>query len=346
MATPEALFRALLRIPSRLSRRESWRNAWLKLRIGCVDAERPRRYPLRVQIEATSQCNLRCPTCPHARTATESRHLDEASLRTLLDRLPRLPDRVILSGVGEPLINPRFFSLVDLLAGRGILCEFYTNGTLLRKDVRHGILQRPNIDRIGISCDGATKATFEALRVGADFDRWKLCVGKFLAEARQAGGLTVGVNVVVSKGNLGELGNIFELALGLGFDHIVLLDTIPSDDSTASLGLSEDQLSAIRRADYARAAAVRGVPVQFCFRMAGAPPQSLPRCLQPWQSLFVRADGGVEPCAGLFGPDKMPVMGNLLEQDFAAIWHGEPYRAFRRQSARGINPLCRICPYY
>ena len=28
-------------------------------------------------------------------------------------------------------MNPEFFSLVDVLAERGIKCEFYTNGTLL-----------------------------------------------------------------------------------------------------------------------------------------------------------------------------------------------------------------------
>ena len=94
------------------------------------------------------------------------RHLTEEEFRRILDRLPWSPERVLLSGIGEPLMNPHFFSLVDILAERKIQCEFFTNGTLLTARMRQAILARPSITAISISCSMAQeKATFENLRV-------------------------------------------------------------------------------------------------------------------------------------------------------------------------------------
>jgi radical SAM protein with 4Fe4S-binding SPASM domain len=348
MATWKVICRALGRVPGRLLRREAWRDGPLKWRIGCFGPERPRRFPVRVQIESTSKCNLRCATCPHAREAAGGRHLTVTALARMLDRLPRVPARVVLSGVGEPLVNPEFFALVDVLAARKILCEFYTNGTLLSAQTRREVLARAGVVGVTISCDGARRETFEAARVGASFDAWRERVGAFLGEVRrQRGGtLRVGFNTVLSQRNAGEVAQILQLALELGVDDVFLLDPVPVDDLVASLRPSDAVIDELRQASLLRAARARGLNVKCMFRTPGGPPQSLPRCLQPWQYIFLGADGKVLPCCALFDSQTMPVMGNLLDQDFAAIWHGPAYRRFRRTSAQGTNPCCTVCPYY
>ena len=135
---------------SNVSRREFWRDAFLRLRVGYVAPQRPLRLPARLQIEATSQCNLRCPSCSHAKEKGNGQHLTEEAFRKILDHLPWSPARVTLSGVGEPLMNPQFFSLVDILTERRIKCDFYTNGTLLTPRMQEAILSRSNIDFISI----------------------------------------------------------------------------------------------------------------------------------------------------------------------------------------------------
>ena len=140
---------------------ESWKRVPLKLAVRYVAPERPRRFPVRLQIEPTSRCNLRCPCCPHSREAGDGRSFPRG-LRRILDRLPWAPNRVILSGIGEPLVNPQFFALVDILAERRIWCQFYTNGTLLTPRTQEAILSRGNIDTISISCDGSQQSTFRA----------------------------------------------------------------------------------------------------------------------------------------------------------------------------------------
>jgi radical SAM protein with 4Fe4S-binding SPASM domain len=245
-------------------------------------------------------------------------------------------------------MNPRFFALVDILAERNIQCEFFTNGTLLTARMRQAILSRPNIRAISISCDGAEKTTFENLRVGADFESWKESVHEFLIAAKRQHGrtLSVGVNLLLSKGNLKEIEDIIRLAAKLGFDSVSILQPIPVDDIGAALCPSPAELSTVRQEDLFDLAGGLGLKILFFVQHATSLLKFMPRCTQPWEYVFIRANGDVAPCPAVFGSDKRATMGNIFQQEFNAIWRGERFREFRRTSASGTNALCRICPYH
>jgi radical SAM protein with 4Fe4S-binding SPASM domain len=326
------------------------RSTYRKLAIRYLNPERPARYPQTLQIEATSKCNLRCPSCPHSREAGRGEHLSPDALRTVLARLPWSPRRVILSGVGEPLANPRFFELVDVLAGRNIRCQFYSNGTLLSARAAGEILARPNIFKIEISCDGASAPVFEGLRAGADFQQWKERVGRFVAQARELRygrrRLSLGVFTVLSRENAAEIPRIISLAAELGFDGLTILDAIPFDEVSAALHVSEAQYAGLHPERLAALGRAAGIDVVRLLRREATPPRARLRCLLPWNFAFIRNGGEVAPCHALFSADKAPVMGNVFEDRFLDIWHGPRFREYRRASAAGTNPLCRLCPYY
>ncbi len=256
------------------------------------------------------------------------------------------PQQVILSGVGEPLVNPHFLTLVDMLAERGIGCVFYTNGTLLRPEMRHALLARNNIRQVAISCDGARKETFESLRRGADFDRWRENVVQFLAEAkqRQRAPIRLPAFIVVSKLNLDELPEIIRLVAGLGFDRANVLDPIPVDEESAAMCPSDSELEAIR-SGMIELGRQLDFSIDTWFRRPGSRRRSILRYLQPWEFMFVRANGDVAPCCALFGSDQSAVMGNIFVQPFHDIWRGQQFGEYRARSAAGVNPRCRICPY-
>ena len=69
----------------------------------------------------------------------------------------------------------------------------------------------------------------------------------------------------------------------------------------------------------------------------------LTRCMQPWDFLFVRANGDVASCCALFSSDKAAVMGNVVQDSFADVWRGMRFREFRRALVSKTNPLCRVC---
>lgn len=300
-----------------------------------------------VQIEATSRCNLSCPSCSYSKEGTAGQHLTPENLRSILDSFPKRPEKVLLSGIGEPLLNPRFFELTDMLAQRNIRCSFFTNGTVLRPEFRREILSRNHIYAVSISCDGARKETFEALRRGANFEKWKEGVGQFIAEAKQRPEpLKVTALVLVGSRNLAELPEIIRFVASLGFESASLLEPIPVDEEAASLCLGADQVSNLLKGELFGLARELKFRVDWCLRRPGRPPDAFVRCVMPWEYIFIRANGNVAPCCAVFGSDKGVVMGNIFRQPFKEIWRGEPFREFRRTCASGTNSLCRICPYY
>src|SRR5262245_15027129 len=88
----------------------------LKALVTRVKHERGLSHPSTIQIEASSSCNLRCPSCSLSREVNPGRNITPDELRSILDRLPFQPGSVSLNGIGEPLINPKFFELVDIIA--------------------------------------------------------------------------------------------------------------------------------------------------------------------------------------------------------------------------------------
>ena len=343
-STKESRNRLRGRMINRLVRKI--RQDLMAIRITYLDIEQAGWNPTFIQIEATSKCNLRCPGCSHSREAESGQHLSLDQLQEILDILPFPPKHVILSGVGEPLLNPHFFSLVDLLAERGTSCHFFTNGTLLSPKACEAIVRRQNIISLTISGDGAEETTFENLRLGAHFESWKRSVRGLTERAKdERPELRIGMNTVISRQNINELGDIIRLAADLGFRVVHFLDPIPVDEITAANVPSEIEFTAIDFKELSGLGRSLGLAVSWQIRRGARSSAVIQRCLHPWKTIFIRANGNVQPCMALFGTEKAAVMGNIFQEDFQDIWNGERYREYRRAKKRGTNSLCRVCPY-
>jgi radical SAM protein with 4Fe4S-binding SPASM domain len=354
---PLSVLERRLRTAARLWRSGGWRGV-----IGYVSGRykypflraairlRPGRTPLRrasvVQFEVSSQCNLRCPSCSLSREVAPARHLSRADFNRLFDRLGFIPNSVSLNGIGEPLINPEFFGIVDDLGRRGVQCSFYTNGTLLNDVASGRLLARPNIQFVGISCDGASREVFERLRYGARFDVWKRNVSGFVAAARTrpSGRIQVVLNSVLSRENVHELKGLVALAAELGIETLRLSQLVPNDPVSAEMALDPAAQASIDTLALAAYGAGLGVDVGFSHESRR--PRPFLNCLQPWEYVQVSVEGDLLPCCAIVGSDKASVMGNLHEAGFETLWNGPRYAEFRDTAARGTNPLCNACPYY
>ena len=81
-----------------------------RLQVNFLNPEAPRKIPARIQIETSSKCNLRCLTCTNSRENDSGKFLTVNELQSILNRLTFAVEHVTLSGIGEPLLNPEFFS--------------------------------------------------------------------------------------------------------------------------------------------------------------------------------------------------------------------------------------------
>lgn len=82
-------------------------------------------------IEITNICNLSCPFC-HG-TSREKRFMSVDEFETAAARLRPFTEYVYLHIMGEPLLHPQLFELLDICEKYGFKTSLTTNGTLLYK---------------------------------------------------------------------------------------------------------------------------------------------------------------------------------------------------------------------
>src|SRR3954453_18452034 len=132
------------------------------------------KQPSFIQIEPVGQCNLRCQMCPIQFRVDGPPHGPAAfmpfnTFTRLIDQFDRMSE-LHLQGLGEPMMHPRFFDMVEYAAARGITVSTNTNMTLLNAK-RAERCVTSGLERLCISIDGATAATYERIRVRARFAR-------------------------------------------------------------------------------------------------------------------------------------------------------------------------------
>ena len=128
-----------------------------------------------LQVEASSFCQLRCPSCPTTAGAIDAAvgrgFLRAADFDRLLADNPDVR-AVELSNYGEIFLNPELPQLLECAFRRNVAVSA-GNGVNLnnaRDDALEAVV-RWRMHTITVSIDGASADTYRQYRVGGDFDR-------------------------------------------------------------------------------------------------------------------------------------------------------------------------------
>ena len=125
--------------------------------------------PLTMDVEPTTGCNFRCTMCDVSSPNWITKNMKMETFKKLIDMNKQLL-QIKLQGMGEPFVNKNYLEFVDYASSYGIFIQFVTNGSLLDEKLINSICERKNISLIGISIDGATKKTFEKIRIRSNFE--------------------------------------------------------------------------------------------------------------------------------------------------------------------------------
>ena len=148
------------------------------------------------QIEPIGRCNLACRMCTVNDRGDVVTEMPLAQFTAILDQLPALK-RLHLQGLGEPMLHPQFFDMVELAAQRGIEVSTNSNLTLLT-EARAWRCVTSGLASLSVSLDGATAPVYEAVRRG---ERRHVAVG-----VRVAAGNPVSVKLQPADSSLAQLG--------------------------------------------------------------------------------------------------------------------------------------------
>ncbi len=304
--------------------------------------------PAVLYLEATAVCNLDCPMCPITLHFPEYEHGTKWFQMELLPKVAELlplARRCFLSGGGEPFLHPRFFEIVAAVKQAGAEAIFNSNGTLL-DEARAMRLIELQADCVSFSVDGATAATYQAIRRGADFEQVCANIARLSRIKRERGSERPFLNLqfTLQDRNLDDLAGLVELARRLGIQHAVVEPLTPvfnfnSEYQAYYRAHAVPPETAVPRLRLIQQEAQQAGILLTSHYLDREQPAPKRPCVEPWLTFGVRVNGEVFACCGT------PLrMGNLEQQSWPEIWNGEVYRQLRRELSQGAVPeSCRLC---
>ena len=175
--------------------------------------------PREVNLELTHRCNLKCKMCGVWIKGVD-RELQELTTEEYLDLFEQMKDigvRLVTLTGGEPFIRKDLFEIVEAAKSQGLICNIFTNGTLIDNIAVEGIFKY-GIDKIIISVDGIGPVHDSIRGVSGSFDKAIGALSDIVAERRARGTKKpeVDIHMTLLKENIGHINQMSILCQKLG----------------------------------------------------------------------------------------------------------------------------------
>jgi MoaA/NifB/PqqE/SkfB family radical SAM enzyme len=269
---------------------------------------------MRLVIELTDRCNLRCGHCFEARHAGTG-DLPLALLEKVLrEGKPCGIEQLAFTG-GEPTIHPQFSEIIRRVGEAGVAFGFVSNGFNFLRIYPLLITYRRWLKGVTFSLDGAREKTHDGLRGKGSYRQVmraaSICALKDIPFA---------LNMVLTSQNRQEIGELVELAACLGstavrFGHLMFTP----DTALRALDLSPQERLAVE-AEIARLKESAPIPVTMAPGYFSESPL-FPCAPLELQELNIDYRGNVTLCCHLSGysgdASRADFMGNLAEVSLA-----------------------------
>jgi len=270
--------------------------------------------PVRVWVEPTSNCNLKCIMCPNKDLPKEKKgFMDWALYQKIIDEVSQFTFDIHLLHRGESLLHPDFFKMARYAHEKGLTVKFHTNGTLLDENKAYQLIES-GIDQFSFSFDGYKKETYERIRVGGDFEKTVNNIIRFLE--------------IKKKFRSKKPYTILELI------------NFPEEN------IRKDKEGRNKFLQNFKGLPLNKVEIKELHNWAGEIPQKrrakdFSPCTFLWQALIIFWDGSVLPCTqDFFG---CLLLGNVKDSSLEEIWNGEKMVWLRQKMIEGNMKDMKLC---
>jgi MoaA/NifB/PqqE/SkfB family radical SAM enzyme len=318
--------------------------------------------PVCLYLETTNRCNLLCTTCPRTYEQLEPEADMSWELFTnIVDQFDSIK-RVVLHGVGEPMLVKDLPERIEYLKKRGIYVLFNTNGTLLNEANGERLL-KSGLDELRVSLDAAESSVFQMVRGRDMFDRIVNNLTAFRRRQRELGTELPRVSLWLTglRETIGQLEAFVRLAHQMDVPEVYLQRLVFFDENAIGLARAESALfekTTMQEEETIRRAEALARELQVSFNASGAtePGTSIKQrredqpwslCRRPWTLMYFTATGRALPCCiapfSLHGYDSF-TLGDATQQSLRDIWNGERYVDFRANLMSDHPPrACANC---
>jgi radical SAM protein with 4Fe4S-binding SPASM domain len=299
----------------------------------------------KLQVEVASACNLKCPQCFRHIEGHRSGFFTRELWSKAITPLFRHVSDIHLVGIGEPLLCKDFFFFVDDAIGQNIRVHTTSNLQLVNEEIAEKIVLS-GICRLSFSCDGATKETYEKIRVNGKFERLKSSlelINKFKAMHNRPLPQLV-LNFGAMKSNIHELPQVVEFAkrydaeLVIAYHNVIYVSGLKEESLYHYQELSDRKFLEARR--IAESLGVRMFsPGLFSRPLRQSKDEC--HCVDPFESLYIYSDGRVGPCCMDF-PERH-VLGDIRDSSIEDVWNSFPILNLRKELTHNPSETCRYC---
>jgi MoaA/NifB/PqqE/SkfB family radical SAM enzyme len=304
-------------------------------------------YPYKIEIEITNKCNKRCIICEHTYWQEPPLDLSFEQFKYIIDQFPHLK-WINMTGEGSGFLNKDFLKMIEYARSRDISVNFADEFDFLDENIAKKLVEL-GVNSIWVSMDGATKETYEKIKVGCNFDRaikniknlirikkelkspLPTIYFRFVITTLNFQEMPKMVELVHSFGDLGE-GSKLEFIGLLKFKEVeqFYLPTIPKEIKEAtkrkakelnlSVAFTHSELNKLR--DVSECAA--------------------------WHEPYIMMGGYVLPCCAVFMSNRREFLrqhcfGNIFKKPFKEIWYSERYKKFRKMVPKKNSPVPLLC---
>lgn len=296
--------------------------------------------PLFVSVEPANICQLKCPACPVGRhdVITSSRHnekfLSPAVWSRILSEIRDTAWVIQFYFQGEPLLNKDLPIMIREAHDAGLYTIVSTNAQAMTPELANALVAA-GLDRIIVSMDGLSDASYNAYRIGGSLEKTKAAL-RYLRDAKNelsssrhhviTSSPIIELQCLRLRSNEHEWSELKRVYKSLGADKLTLKTAqlydyanghplMPSDPKYSRYILGTDGL-------YHRRPLRKG-----CFRV--------------WSGCVITTTGEVLPCCY----DKAHTFsyGNIMTAPLKDLFCSPQAQAFRKAAMKEQPAICREC---
>lgn len=268
--------------------------------------------PTMVNIEPTNKCNLKCIMCPRDEMERNLGVMDLDTFKKVIDQCVQTGvTQITLNGYGEPFIAKQVFEMIAYTMQTPLKLKINTNGHYLNSTNIEKLLAQPP-HHLSISMDGATRETYEKVRINGKFDRLMTNLNNLLEAREKLQDHPMKITLQIIR--MDETEQEIEDFINQWKDRVDEI-SIPNIHNWGGLYEESGNLSKMD---------VKRVP-----------------CKELWRTMMVFQDGSTSICCAVF--DNNMNMGNIKDKHLSEIWRSEEYNQLRQHHVDGNFHLIDIC---
>lgn len=300
--------------------------------------KRPFTYPIGLQLEPTTDCQLSCPFCPRQRDIRVDGpgYMDMADYEKLLQEIGDYLITIAFWQWGEPLLHPGINAMIKLANQYGIITFISTNGQIDPGEIDLKGLVDSGLNMIIVSMDGAEQEFYEKFRQKGKMDKVKRFVKAIVKEKKGSptSQLLINVRTIAISENEKGIQGVHDFAQQAGADIFSVKGVSLYYDANPNNPVLPDDYQ-LRTFQY------QGIKNAVAY-------ERMPNlCSKPWSYPTLRQDGTLLMCEC---DHKMsnPLGNVFIEGSFKKVWQHRQAQDIRtRFKPNGIIDLafCKRCRY-